>query len=100
MTDVPFLPAAQAELLRIIEQYDAEDPGLVADFLDEAEHATQRIAAFPEHGSPYLRGTRRVLLRRFPFSLVYQGDPGDPVIVAVAHHRQRPGYWVSRLRPD
>ena len=42
-------------------------------------------------------GTRRFLLRRFPFSLLYRVELTRLVIVAVAHAHRRPGYWKQRL---
>jgi hypothetical protein len=51
----------------------------------------------PEQGSPYLYGTRRFILLRFPYSTVYLSlEVGH--IVAVAHQSRRPGYWRKRLR--
>lgn len=98
MTDLPFLPAAAEEFLQAVDHYEGELPGLGADLILEVEAASRRIVSFPQHGRLYLAGTRRVLLRRFPFSLVYLSDPGEPLVVAVAHHRRRPGYWLDRVR--
>ena len=38
----------------------------------------------------------RVVVERFPYSIVYRRDPDFIVIVAVAHQRRRPRYWRSR----
>jgi plasmid stabilization system protein ParE len=97
VTHIPFLPTAEAEFLHAVEGYEDARPGLGAAFVAELERATRRIALFPPHGSPYLGGTRKVVLRRFPFSIVYLDEPETPLIVAVAHHRQKPGYWQNRL---
>lgn len=41
---------------------------------------------------------RRVDMSRFPYSLFVALEPNRHVIVlAVAHHRRRPGYWLPRL---
>ena len=98
MREVPFLPAARAEFLDALGRYASERQSLAADFLTEVERATQRIGTFPDHGSPYLGGTRRVLLRRFPFSIVYHSPQDDLLIVAVAHQSRRPDYWRARIR--
>ena len=98
MRDIPFLPAAEAEFLEELDRYAAENPELAADFLAEVEAAAQRAALFPEHGSPFLAGTRRIVLRRFRYSFVYVVEPGTILVVAIAHHRRRPGYWRNRLR--
>jgi plasmid stabilization system protein ParE len=95
--EVPFLPAARAEFFDALARYTSENPTLGADFLAEVERATQRISTFPDHGSPYLGGTRRVLLRRFRYSVVYEPGSDESVIVAVAHHSRRPGYWRGRI---
>ncbi|HEX8245374.1 MAG TPA: type II toxin-antitoxin system RelE/ParE family toxin [Longimicrobium sp.] len=97
MNEVPFLPAAESEFLCAVAVYEAERPGLGADFVAEVEHAARRIISFPQHGSPYLAGTRRIVLRRFPYSVVYWPDPDDLLVVAVAHERRKPGYWKERV---
>jgi plasmid stabilization system protein ParE len=98
VTHIPFLPTAEAEFLQAVAGYEDARAGLGAEFVGEVERATRRIALFPQHGSPYLGGTRRIVLRRFPFSIVYLDEPETPLIVAVAHHRQKPGYWKAGVR--
>ena len=34
--------------------------------------------------------------KRFPFNIVYEIRQTEIVIVAVAHHKRRPGYWSQR----
>jgi hypothetical protein len=46
--------------------------------------------------SSYLRGTRRLLLQRFPFSIIYRVESTWVLVVAIAHQRRRPGYWRRR----
>jgi len=38
------------------------------------------------------------VLRKFPYSMFYIVEREVVVIVAVAHHKRRPGYWILRLR--
>jgi plasmid stabilization system protein ParE len=97
VSQVPFHPAAEEEFLEAVAAYEAERPGLGAEFLAEVERATRRIISFPAHGSPYLAGTRRIVLRRFPYSVVYRRKSGDSLVVAIAHQRRKPGYWRNRL---
>src|SRR5262249_46959945 len=42
--------------------------------------------------------TRRVLLRRFPYAIVFLEVDATVRILAIAHQRRRPGYWIERLR--
>jgi toxin ParE1/3/4 len=62
----------------------------------ELDRVVDVISERPETGSPYLSATRRVLLRRFPFFVVYRLLGEQVQIVAVAHARRRPGYWRHR----
>ena len=39
---------------------------------------------------------RRILLRKFPYSLVYRASGDDLLIVAVLHHRRDPLILASR----
>jgi toxin ParE1/3/4 len=42
-------------------------------------------------------GARRVLVRGFPFGLVYVELEEEIRVIAVAHSRRRPGYWRDRV---
>jgi hypothetical protein len=65
--------------------------------LEEIERGFHEVKAAPERWPLYLHETRRFVLRRYPFSLIYYVDSALIELVAVAHHRRRPGYWRSRL---
>jgi toxin ParE1/3/4 len=39
---------------------------------------------------------RRYLLHKFPFSVVYFERSDFIEVIAVAHHRRKPGYWWKR----
>jgi hypothetical protein len=40
--------------------------------------------------------TRRLLMTRFPYQVVYRVRPSEIVVVALAHLKRRPGYWKHR----
>jgi len=62
----------------------------------ELDRVVELIAERPEAAPPYVGNTRRFLLRRFPFFVVYRAYNDHVEVVAVAHARRRPGYWVQR----
>ena len=68
-----------------------------AGFSDEIDAAESANVRLPEAWPPFDHGTRRYLLQRFPFSVVYRVEARRILIVAVAHARRRPGYWKSRM---
>lgn len=67
-------------------------------FTDSIEQALRLAREFPEMGSPYLHGTRRVFPKRFPHSLVYLHRNGEIYVVAVAPFKRKPAYWKSRTK--
>jgi plasmid stabilization system protein ParE len=44
-----------------------------------------------------IESARRTSASRFPYSLWYVVDEGGVTILAVAHHRRKPDYWLDRL---
>lgn len=76
--------------------YAERSPTAAFAFSEEIDAAESAIVRLPEAWPPFDSGTRRYLLRRFPFSVVYRVEPQRVLIVAVAHAHRRPGYWKSR----
>jgi plasmid stabilization system protein ParE len=90
--------AAEAELLNEITYFETQSPGLGRRFFGEIQQAEKLLAQFPALGREVRPGVRRQTLRKFQFSLIYSIEPDDSLLIlAVAHHRRRPGYWISRL---
>ena len=44
----------------------------------------------------YEAGTRRYLFSVYPYSLIYRVTDQEITIVAVAHAKRKPGYWMNR----
>ena len=76
--------------------YESARPGLGALYLDDVQHALDIARERPYLGVAVALGFRRMLLRRFPFSLIYAIESNDVVVVAVAHQRRSPNYWKGR----
>lgn len=91
-----FHPDADAELEDAALFYETRVVGLGKSFAAEIEQTLSLVREFPEAGSPVGSTRRRVLVARFPYSIVYRQDPSSIVIIAVAHQRRRPGYWRRR----
>lgn len=93
---IRFDPAASHELLEAAEFYDLERPGLGVEFLDELEAALKQLGDNPESCPVELGETRKLVLARFPYSVMYWIDASAIVVTAVAHQRRRPRYWGDR----
>jgi plasmid stabilization system protein ParE len=66
-------------------------------FLNEFGNTLRHIQINPEMGSHYDAGARRRRIFGFPFDLIYMLHGGAIVLLALAHHSRRPGYWQDRL---
>jgi toxin ParE1/3/4 len=93
-----FHPDAEAEYLEAVALYEIQRPGLGATFIAEFEHMLARVCDSPDRypvaRPPDVRATR---LQRFPFKIHYREHRDGVQILAVAHDRRRPAYWIDRL---
>ena len=95
MKPVVFLRPAEAEMLDAAQYYEQQAPGLGVDFLAKVESAVQDIGRNPERWPIIQANTRRRLVQRFPFALLYRVDPEHIVIQATMHLHRRPDYWLN-----
>jgi toxin ParE1/3/4 len=95
---VEFIPEAREEFMAEVAFYEAAQRGLGERFSSSVEKAVSLVVAFPNVGSSSVSGTRRVVIKEFPFWLVYKpSQSGDIIIFAIAHQSRRPRYWVNRV---
>lgn len=89
---------ASDELTDAVRWYEAQRPGLGAELFDAVNATIEGIERQPEIGTAAYPDphTRRMLLVRFPYQVVYRLDQDEIVIVAIAHLKRRPGYWKRR----
>ena len=87
---------AETEFDRTVEYYEGCRHGLGIEFAQEVYATIDRIIKYPEAWSPMSKNTRRCLVNRFPFGVIYQVKSGSVRIIAVADLRRRPDYWMVR----
>jgi plasmid stabilization system protein ParE len=93
-----FHPDAVAEHLEAVAYYETQRPGLGVAYLEEFERVLRLVGEAPDrHPIERKPDLRRVLLRRFPFKILYRVRGGEVEVLAVAHNRRRPTYWLGRL---
>ncbi len=90
-------PAAVEEAEKAARWYRERSARSAAQFVEEVSHAIDRILAAPERWPSGPHGTRKFLLRRFPYAVVYRELPSAIQILAIAHGPRRPGYWKTRI---
>ncbi|HCJ50628.1 MAG: plasmid stabilization protein [Gallionellales bacterium CG_4_10_14_3_um_filter_54_96] len=92
-----FLRIARNEMAEIKRYYNFQQKGLGDAFQREAQTAAQLILARPLSWQIEIEPTRRFILNRFPYKMVYLVQAEQVVIVAVMHQHRRPDYWVDHL---
>ena len=85
-----------AELGEVASFYEAQLVGLGTSFSTEVQSSVGFFRTYPDAGSPLGRNLRKVVIKRLPYSVIYRHEEHCIYIVAVAHHRRRPGYWKGR----
>ncbi|OGU34315.1 MAG: hypothetical protein A2068_05190 [Ignavibacteria bacterium GWB2_35_6b] len=95
---VEFIEPASLELDDAIEYYNLQSAGLGFNFFDEVLETINLISLFPAIWSPNSNNTRKAVLSKFPFNLIYTILEEKIFIIAVAHQHREPEYWIDRMK--
>ena len=97
MRGVQFNRLADRELTEAIRYYESQSPGLGERLLEEVELGVAFLRRYPEAAPKVLGSIRRFVLATFPYYLLYRPLPSKGIrILAVAHQKRQPDYWVGR----
>lgn len=104
MRTVRILEEASQEAIEAAAWYEYEQSGLGAEFFAAIEVAIDVIEENFIPLSPLPKeaghtGAKRLILERFPYDIVVMELPEESVVIAVAHHSRKPGYWQKRSKP-
>ncbi len=94
-----FHPFAEKELDEAVAYYEALELGKGRELLRQIQAATTQARRFPE-SAPISRGSVRSLViqptQRWSYTLHYRATPSVVRILAVAHQKRQPFYWLQR----
>lgn len=90
-------PEALLEADAGLAWYLGRSRGAGERFYTELERAIDLILSAPLRWAVYLHGTRRYVLYKFPYSVIYRPVGEQVLVYAFAHAKRRPGYWKARL---
>jgi toxin ParE1/3/4 len=104
MRNVRIRRAARRELVDAVAWYRTIDVELARDLVQRVRAAIRRAAETPGIGSPVLlpaeladMEVRRFALERFRYAIFALIREEELIILAIAHERRRPGFWLRRL---
>ena len=60
------------------------------------EQAGQMLLREPALGARQTGQTRKLTMRKFPYTLIYRVEGDVVTVVALAHQSREPRYWVGR----
>ena len=93
---VEFHEEAAREFLAAIDWYFSRSEAVASRFVLQVTSAVRLIAESPQRWPSYSHDTRKFVLRRFPFLVIYRERADIIQVLAVAHAHRRPGYWKTR----
>jgi plasmid stabilization system protein ParE len=76
--------------------YLQRSPDAARAFDAEFERALGQILQTPQRWAPGSHQTRRFLLHKFPYLVIYREQGPTVQVLAVAHTSRSPDYWKSR----
>ncbi len=93
-----YLSVAHDEIREAADYYNAISPGLGTEFKHELRQLLRRVAAMPMAWPNCGPGTRKCLLTRFPYLVIYAPLPNEILVLAVGHQHRNPGFWRQRTQ--
>lgn len=96
MTWPPFHRRARREFDEALDLLATESPASARRLVERTQATIRMLRQFPKAGRPVGHLNRRFPIRPFPYHLIYFPGEEDIYVVAYAHERQMPGYWVNR----
>lgn len=92
-----FRRIAQVELDESVAWYENKRAGLGREFRIEIEKHLERIADRPERFVQVRGRVRRVVLKRFPYSIYFLPEVDRIIVLAVFHARRAPRHLERRF---
>jgi len=90
-------PAAGREIKAAHAWYLRQSLQAADGFYEELLPALDRVHQQPRLYTPHIYGTQRLVLSRYPFLIIYRELQEEIQIIAVAHAKRRPDYWIGRV---
>ncbi|HEX5716540.1 MAG TPA: type II toxin-antitoxin system RelE/ParE family toxin [Thermoanaerobaculia bacterium] len=90
-------PEADAEVYEASHWYEERRQGLGKEFLSAFASATANLRFNPQLHPIVAGEARRLLLRRFPYSVIYEIHGDEVVVLACFHESRDPHEWLRRL---
>ncbi len=89
--------SAKTELNEASDYYEECQAGLGLEFAKEIYSTVYRIIQLPKAWPIFSKNTRKCLVNRFPYGVIYQILDNKILIIAIMHLNREPDYWKDRI---
>ena len=94
---IKVLSCAEQEFSEIVDYYNDQFPGLGYEFAIEVQNTFDRIISFPKAWPKFSHRTRRCIINRFPYGIIYQIRRDCILVGGIMHMKRHPKHWQERL---
>ncbi len=91
---ISFSPSAVEELRDAVNFYDYQSPGLGLAFKKEFYEVMDFIQLFPNGWQKVGPNTRKCILKKFPYLILYIVNGEELFITAIAHQHRHPESYL------
>lgn len=95
---IEILSCAEEEFAEAVRFYNQQCPGLGYEFAAETKATFERIASCPNAWPTFSPRSRRCIVNRFPYGVLYQIRHDSILIVAIMHLMRDPICWQERMK--
>lgn len=96
--NIRYLPDAQGELIDSVAYYHERNPVAARRFAEAIRQEERHLVEQPLSVARIMGEFRSWRIPRFPYSMIFRVIGQEVIVIAIAHHSRRPGYWKDRLR--
>ena len=90
-------PEAENDLKEAFYWYEDKRQGLGYDFLLQVDAGLRFIERNPESCPVEYKGTRKYLIERFPYKIIYLVEKEEIIVLAVIHGKRSPDLIKKRI---
>lgn len=90
-------PEAEEDLKEAFSWYEDNRTGLGYDFLLQVDAGIHFIKRNPEIHSIEYKGTRKHIIKRFPYKIIYLIEEEKIIVIAVIHDKRSPELSKKRI---
>ena len=95
--EVIIRPEAELDISDAFHWYEDKMDSLGHRFLIQVDTAIKFITRYPQVAPVEYRGTRKHLLRRFPYKLIYLIENDKIIVLGVIHGKRHPDFAIKRI---